>query len=293
VGGWDHGTQAVSDSLVQALGLKNGFDVDTTNVSEGFFTDEKLSAYKAVCFINTTGKLLTDSQKVAFQRFIAKGNGFVGMYSCADAEYSWKWYHQLLGAYFVGESYSFGKIAILDHNNPSTQFITPDTISRTDQWYYFANSPYDSTIDPAKEKNLTVLMSLVESSLGITQPKFHPLCWCQEFGGGRAWYTMFGHFPEFFSSDSIYQKNLLGGILWATGMSSTPVISHRSTFRPLVVPSVPVAVYDLTGRKIQAFGPVGNSAAGRDDFEKSVSSGAYYSRISGRPGSIHTYLKGD
>jgi type 1 glutamine amidotransferase len=282
--GYDHGTRVVTDSLILSLGAKNGFDVDTTNTATGFFTDAKLSSYKAVCFINTTGNLMTDAEKAAFQRFIAAGNGYVGMHASADCEYAWPWYHELLGAYFVGHPFNIAlaKIAILDHNNPSSQFIKKDTITRTDEWYFFDNNTYVPAIDPAKLTNLHVLMNLVESSLpNSTQTKYHPICWYQTFGGGKAWYSGFGHDPAYFR-DTIVQKNLLGGILWASGMSATPVTYERVTFNP-IASSVPRAVYDVTGRKIRTLVTGNNSASVsdrhwdyKDDFGKSVSAGRRY-----------------
>jgi type 1 glutamine amidotransferase len=290
--GYDHGTRVVADSLILSLGAKNGFDVDTTNTATGFFTDAKLSSYKAVCFINTTGNLMTDAEKAAFQRFITAGNGYVGMHASADCEYAWPWYHELLGAYFVGHPFNIAlaKIAILDRNNPSSQFIKKDTIIRTDEWYFFDNNTYAPAIDPAKLTNLHVLMNLVESSLpNSTQSKYHPICWYQTFAGGKAWYSGFGHNPAYFR-DTIVQKNLLGGILWASGMSATPVTFKRATVHPLA-PLAPPAVYDATGRKIRTLNAGNNSASGteklwdyRDDFGKSVSAGRrYFIEANGRP----------
>ena len=40
-----------------------------------------------------------------------------------------------------------------------------------------------------------------------------PLAWCQEYDGGREFYTALGHKIEYYS-DPNFQKHILGGILW-------------------------------------------------------------------------------
>ena len=66
------------------------------------FTDESLAQYKAVVFLSTTGDVLNAAQQAAFERFIRRGGGFVGVHSAADTEYDWPFYGGLIGAYFAG-----------------------------------------------------------------------------------------------------------------------------------------------------------------------------------------------
>jgi type 1 glutamine amidotransferase len=286
--GFDHGTRTVSDSLIMALGAKNGFDVDTTDDTAGYFKDAKLKEYKAVCFVNVTGNIFNDSTKAAFQRYFTAGGGFVGMHACADCEYTWHWYHQMLGAYFAGHPFGIApaKLAVLDHNSPSTQFIKTDTISRSDEWYFFDTQTYDTLIDPAKEKDLTVLMNLVESSLpNSKQSKYHPICWAHPFQGGRAWYSGFGHMPDYFR-DTVVQKNLLGGILWAAGIGNSAVLQGNSAHHPALAPIAASAVYDAMGRRVRTLAE--RSSGGfdvwrmwdkKDDAGRAVCAGRYFLEV--------------
>jgi type 1 glutamine amidotransferase len=254
--GFDHGTRTVADSLIMALGAKNGFDADTTNDTGAYFKDVKLKTYSAVCFVNVTGNIFNDSTKAAFQRYIRAGGGYVGMHASVDCEYTWHWYHELAGAYFANHHFGIApaKLAVLNHANPATTWITKDTISRSDEWYFFTPQTYDSTINPAVIPGLTVLINLVESSIpNSTENKFHPMCWCRQFDGGRTWYCGYGHYPDYFR-DTVVQKTLLGGILWASGMSQTPVVSHKVTFGA-VPASRAIAVYDASGRKVTDIRP--------------------------------------
>jgi type 1 glutamine amidotransferase len=286
--GYDHGTRQVVDSLIMALGAKNGFDVDTANDTGSYFKDAKLKTYKAVCFINVTGTIFNDSTKAAFTRYFRAGGGYVGMHAAVDCEYTWHWYHQMAGAYFAGHPFGIAsaKIAILNRNNPSTIFLKADTITRSDEWYFFANQTYDTLLDPAKEKDITVLMSLVESTLpNSTQNKFHPLCWTHEFEGGRAWYSAFGHSPDYFR-DTIVQKNLLGGIVWAAGIGATIVPLYKPAAIPALTPFMAIAVYNALGQKVRTLYEgqkkdldIRKAWDNRDDAGRLVPVGHYFVKI--------------
>jgi type 1 glutamine amidotransferase len=141
--GWDHVTRVAADSVIRNLGVLNGFDVDTANATANFFTDATLSKYATVCFINTTGTIFTAAEADAFQRYIRAGGGYVGMHASTDCEYDWHWYGEMAGAFFNGHPFNVAtaKVAVRDKKHPSTQFITADTLTRTDEWYFWAQNP--------------------------------------------------------------------------------------------------------------------------------------------------------
>jgi type 1 glutamine amidotransferase len=47
----------------------------------------------------------------------------------------------------------------------------------------------------------------------------HPVVWCQEYDGGRAWYTALGHTNESYAEEAFLQ-HLLGGIQWVMRVES-------------------------------------------------------------------------
>jgi type 1 glutamine amidotransferase len=255
--GWDHGTRAASDSVIRNLGIKNGFDVDTTSQPNSFFTDTALARYAALCFVNTTGTLFTDPQREALKRYIHNGGGYVGVHASTDCEYDWAWYGQMTGANFNGHPFNIAtaKIAVLDKKHPSTTCITADTLTRTDEWYFWGQNPgfkNNPIINPAGNDSIKVLLNLVESSIaGSSLNSFHPMCWYQNFEGGRVWYLGFGHEPKTFY-DTLVQQMLLGGIRYAAGMTTTNTLINRGAFQyitPLAKMNTP-AVFDLLGRKM-------------------------------------------
>ena len=76
------------------------------------------------------------------------------------------------------------RVRVEDRGNASTAHLPP-TWSRTDEWYNYRTNP---------RANVKVLASLDESSYtGGTMGGDHPITWCQNYGGGRSWYTGLGH----------------------------------------------------------------------------------------------------
>ncbi len=204
--GYYHESIPTGVAAIQLLGKQNGFGVDTSRTSD-IFTDEKLAKYDAVVFMSTTKDVLNEEEQIAFQKFIQKGKGFVGIHAATDTEYDWPWFNQLVGAYF--KSHPKQQDAVLHIKNAkhlSTKHL-PKTWKRWDEWYNFKN------VQP----NLKVLITLDESSYtGGENGADHPISWYHEFDGGRAFYTGLGHTHEAYS-DPLFLKHVLGGINYAMG----------------------------------------------------------------------------
>src|SRR6266404_1812196 len=204
--GFRHDSIPNGIALIQMLGATNNFAVDTTEDAT-WFTDANLAQYKAVIFLNTTGDVLTNAQQQgALQHYLEAGGGWVGVHAAADTLHNWPWYGRLAGAYFVSHpAIQQATVKVDDRVDPSTSML-PKRWVRTDEWYNFATNPR-----PAEH----VLATLDETTYsGGTLGFDHPIAWCQNYDGGRAWYTAGGHTPESYS-EPLYQAHLLGGILFA------------------------------------------------------------------------------
>ena len=55
----------------------------------------------------------------------------------------------------------------------------------------------------------------------------HPIAWCHEYDGGRAWYTALGHTAESWAEPAFLQ-HVLGGIRTAAGLTTADCCSTRS-----------------------------------------------------------------
>ncbi|MGW3418571.1 ThuA domain-containing protein [Streptomyces phaeochromogenes] len=205
--GFRHDSIPEGVAAVRSLGAANGFRVDATE-DAGAFSSRNLARYDAVVFLSTTGDVLNGAQQRAFEGYIKRGGGYVGIHAAADTEYDWEFYGGLAGAYFQSHpAIQPARIEVEDRAHPATSHLG-ESWNRTDEWYNYRSNPRDRA---------HVLASLDESSYnGGSMSGDHPIAWCQEYRGGRAFYTGSGHTKESYA-DPAFQQHLLGGIRWAVG----------------------------------------------------------------------------
>lgn len=205
--GFRHNSIETGKEAIQKLGLANQFKVDTTENANAF-TDANLKKYAAVVFLSTTGDVLNNMQQAAFERYIKKGGGFVGIHAATDTEYDWPWYGKLAGAYFTSHPVvQEARFIIKDTKHPSTQFFTDSIWMHKDELYNFKD------INP----DIKVLITIDEQSYkGGKNGNFHPFSWYHAYDGGRSFYTSMGHTKECWAEDKFLQ-HLLGGINYAVG----------------------------------------------------------------------------
>ena len=207
-GGFRHASIKDGKIALQKLATEHNYAVDFTE-DASVFADANLARYDAVVFLLTTGKILDDNQKAAFERYIRAGGGYVGVHSASDTEYAWSWYGGLVGAYFDrihGHSKVMqATIHVTDRTHPSTLML-PAIWIRTDEWYNFATNP---------RGRVNVLMTIDERTYkGGTMGADHPIAWYHEYDGGRAWYTALGHTSESYY-EPLFLDHLWGGIIYA------------------------------------------------------------------------------
>jgi type 1 glutamine amidotransferase len=197
---------AVGKTAIQQMGSKNKFKVDTTE-DASVFTAENLKQYTAVIFLCTTGNVLNDQQQQAFEQFIRKGGGYVGLHSAADTEYDWPWFGELNGAYFKSHPKQQEAVFnVVDKNNIATAHL-PAVWKRFDELYNFKWIGND----------LHILITIDENSYtGGGNGEYHPMSWYHEFDGGRGFYTALGHDNKSYE-DPLYLQHVLGGIRYAMG----------------------------------------------------------------------------
>ncbi|MDF2264084.1 ThuA domain-containing protein [Streptomyces coacervatus] len=205
--GFRHDSIPDGVEAVKQLGESSGFAVDAAEDAAAF-TAQNLRRYDAVVFLSTTGDALDVAQQNAFEGYIRHGGGYVGIHAAADTEYDWAFYGGLVGAYFQSHpAIQPATVNVEDRAHPATSGLGP-TWNRTDEWYNYRSDPRD---------RVHVLASLDESSYtGGTMNGDHPIAWCQNYQGGRAFYTGGGHTKESYTEPA-FRQHLLGGIRWAIG----------------------------------------------------------------------------
>lgn len=211
--GFRHASIPAGIAAIKSLGRKYNFTVAATE-DANVFTDASLAKYRVVVFLNTTGDILNAKQQSAFERFIRKGRGFVGIHAATDTEYDWGWYGRLVGTYFANHpQIQQATVNVTNRTHLSTQKL-PDKWIRTDEWYNFRDNP---------SRRVNVLAKLDESTYsGGTMGKNHPIAWYHRYDGGRAWYTGMGHTSETYS-EPLFLEHILGGIRWAAGVTAKEI----------------------------------------------------------------------
>ncbi|WBQ08108.1 ThuA domain-containing protein [Kribbella sp. CA-293567] len=200
------GIQAIKD-----LATANDFTVTATE-DAAMFNDTELAKYEVVIWLSTTGDVLNADQQGAFERYIRNGGGYAGVHAASDTEYDWPWYGKLVGSYF--DSHPPGTpnatVKVEDHAHASTA-EAPTVWPRTDEWYNYKTNPRGA---------VHVLASVDETTYtGGNMGAEHPIAWCQNYDGGRAWYTGMGHTIQSFT-DPTFRKHLLGGLRTAAGVEA-------------------------------------------------------------------------
>ncbi|MGW4733760.1 ThuA domain-containing protein [Streptomyces shenzhenensis] len=220
--GFRHDSIPEGITAVRELGTNGGFAVDATE-NAGAFTAKNLRRYDAVVFLSTTGDVLDAAQQRAFEGYIRQGGGYVGVHAAADTEYDWAFYGGLAGAYFQSHpAIQPATVDVEDRGHPATSDLA-QTWDRTDEWYNYRSNP---------RERAHVLASLDESSYtGGTMNGDHPIAWCQDYQGGRAFYTGGGHTKESYAEPA-FRQHLLGGIRWVIGDAQADCRPENG-YRPL------------------------------------------------------------
>lgn len=198
---------AEGQRLLFKLGKKLGVQVDTTE-NESFFEKESLERYSALVFLCTSGQIFNEKQKEAFQNYMEKGGGFMGIHSASTTEYDWAWYGNLVGAYF--QNHPPGKVDAkvyrVNKMHPATASL-PNPWEVNDEIYNFK---WMST-------HLNVVLVVDEKSFkGGTHGAYHPISWYQEFSGGKSFYTALGHDEEVYKNE-LFIRHILGGLSYVLG----------------------------------------------------------------------------
>jgi len=212
--GWHH--KAINEGVTgfRNMARKHHFELEW-HEDASRLNDENLKQFDVIVFLLTTGNILDAKQKLAMEKFIQSGKGFVGIHSASDTEYQWPWYQKLVGRHFIiHPEIQTAKLKVESRDFPGLATM-PDELLWTDEWYEFSDAQID---------NLHYILSVDESSFdpiadwgevkGQGMGKFHPIAWYHQFDGGRSFYTGLGHLPANYENP-LFLAHLYGGIYWA------------------------------------------------------------------------------
>ena len=209
--GFRHASIGTARSQFAALGETDEFDVTLTE-DPSLLTKKVLKDFDVLVFANATGEHpLSDKQRADILDWLAEGNGFVATHASADGNYYWSDYGDLVGAYFLAHPHTgVATNVIEDAASPFMEHFPEPTYDLNEEYYRFQ-------LDP--RPNVHVLSSLDRSTAGPEGNSYvesQPTTWCQEIGGGRSFYTAWGHFDASFTNPEVWQM-LQQGLRWAGG----------------------------------------------------------------------------
>jgi type 1 glutamine amidotransferase len=219
-GSYRHSSILNGIAAIREIGASKGWRVDDT-IDARAFNSRNLTQYDVIVWNNTGGDVLDDDERAAMEDFIHRGGGYVGLHMAAAGatELKWGWYERLVGARFKQHPAGtpIANVVGASDRSPSIRGL-PDPWSHADEWY-------DWVEDPSTKPAMDMLLYVDEKSYG-GGTAYHPVAWCHEFEGGRAFYTALGHTEESFKEEN-FRKHLAGGIEWASAHSPNLASQRR------------------------------------------------------------------
>lgn len=217
--GYVHKNIAASVTCLEKICKDKGWTFETTDDAR-VFTKEKISQFDVLVFSNTNNETFdTEEQKKVFQAYIRGGGGFVGIHSACGSERQWPWFWANLGGKFAWHPrLQAFDMKVVDKTHPSTAHLG-------DVWKWLPDECYFlNELNPGIHVLLAVDLNTLDEksrndprfaqSPGRLFGDYFPLAWCQQFDGGRQWYTSLGHKNEHYEDEN-FIKHLTGGIEWA------------------------------------------------------------------------------
>lgn len=210
--GYRHDSIAQAVPAIERLIKARGWSSFTTE-NAAIFDPQQLAQFDAIVFANASGDIYTPDQRAAFQAWLAKGGGFVGLHSAGDGSHP-GWFVRMRGnGNFTGhpgggDQFQAGDLIIADRTHPATRHL-PARWRWTDEYYSW---------DAAPAADARVLATLDEASVRL-EPKLrmggdHALIWWRCDGRARIFYSALGHRAEAWS-DAAHLTLVDGAIGWA------------------------------------------------------------------------------
>jgi type 1 glutamine amidotransferase len=191
-------------AMLAELATSNGWHIYQTD-NAATHNARDLERFDVVVWNNTSGDILTPSQRADFKAWLTAGGQWLGLHAAGgDPSYDWDWYvDTLLGAQFFGHTMSpqFQDAEVLVENaaQPLTANLPSPWRIEKEEWYAFDRNPRDT--------GATILLTLDESSYDTEEtffpnpsmPGSHPIAWTRTIGQGTVIYSAIGHTAHTYS----------------------------------------------------------------------------------------------
>ncbi|HMQ16332.1 MAG TPA: DUF1080 domain-containing protein [Phycisphaerae bacterium] len=284
--GFRHASIPVGVEALTQLGRRTGAFEVTHSEDPGVFEPESLSAFDAVCLLNTTGELFTPPNLAALPQpeadaarqrdarlkqslleFVRGGKGLAGIHSATDTFYEWPDYGRMIGGYFDGHPWNAGDdvvIRIDDPRHPLTAPLSGRSLEFKEEIYQLR--------DPYSRQRQRILMVLDHYRTDMSKPGVRradndfAVSWVRSEGRGRVFYCSLGHNEHIYWHAEVL-KHYLAGLQFALGDLEAPTEPRApepesSAWRPLFNGR------DLTGWKGLVGDPLKRAAMTADELAR-------------------------
>ncbi len=201
--GFRHGEAIdASKPMFFSLATKNNWFLYETE-DAGFINEEELSQFDVVIWNNSTGKCLTDDQRVLLENYIKNGGTYIGLHGSGDFSHHWEWYrNDLIGAVFSHhpiKNQIQEATARLNNNADSTLlFNLSGNWDHSEEWYVFYDHPEKNGFEVLYSIDGTQIdpngnIPILESGKNFGMGENHPIAWYKEVIKGKTFYTSIGH----------------------------------------------------------------------------------------------------
>jgi len=216
--GFFHGSIPVGNKAFEIMGEETGaFEVTFSN-DMAVFTPDKLKAFDAILFNNTTRlDFPKKAQRKALMDFVKGGKGVIGIHAATDNFYNWPEAAAMMGGLFDGHPWTAGgtwAVKLDDPKHPINKPFAGKGFKIRDEIYQL-KAPYS-------RDNLRVLLSLdmtdraTAGRRGKRADRDNAISWIREFGKGRVFYCSLGHNNHIFWNKAVL-AHYLAGIQYALG----------------------------------------------------------------------------
>lgn len=211
----DHPLQECNDMIIK-IGDEQGFSVLANNKASEVFSPQILAQFDVIvfnnnCYIAGDGGMDSYSQSV-FKTYMEEGGRYVGIHCAGASHQEWLWYSNTLlrtdltyhDAVINGTCYKEMK----NEDHPVLKGI-PESFNIREEWY-------NMDPNPADYPECKILIHVDEDSYGGNVMGYHSMAWTIDLeGGGKVFYTAFGHPPEHYSQEQVFIQLIDNAIQWA------------------------------------------------------------------------------
>jgi type 1 glutamine amidotransferase len=243
--GFIHTSIPHGNFAIEEMGRKTGAYTATLADDYAVFDAANLARYDLVLFNNTTRLKFPDAaHRKALLDFLAAGKGVAGIHAASDNFDNWPEALAMMGGIFNGHPWNAGgtwAFRLDDAAHPVNRAFGGAGFWHKDEIYQYKPETYEGkgklrvlvSLDMAQSRNIAVLLQARKDKAPEAADAEEaarrevPVSWIREFGGGRVFYSNFGHNESTYASAPMLQ-HYLDGIQYALGdlsADATPTAS--------------------------------------------------------------------